>query len=113
MEGYKPDFFEIDSIGIGLGDRELDRPNFLRACLLNPFENKSLDGLKWDEVAIQESWIDDASSEDLSFLMDQLRNAGAIEVASQQIQMKRNDFYSSDISQAHLIDHRRRGGDQI
>ncbi len=85
----KPDFFEIDSIGIGLGHRELVRPNLLRACLLKKFDCKPSDGLKWQEIAVQESWIDDATPEDLSFLVDRLRNAGALEVISQPIQMKK------------------------
>ena len=85
----KPDSFEIYSLGIGLGHRELNRPNFLRVCLLKTLECKFSDCLQLEDIAVQESWIDDASPEDLSFLIDRLRNSGAVEVISQPIHMKK------------------------
>ena len=85
----KPDSFQIDSIGIGLGHRELNRPNLLRACLLKSHEYRSLDFLKWEEIGLQESWIDDASPEDVSFLVGRLRALGALDVITQPIQMKK------------------------
>ncbi len=92
------------AIGVGLGSRPLDRPNLLRLCLAAP---QSL----WPEepdperaatpqtagepapaletVLLQQAQIDDASAEDLAFLADQLRQAGALEVFSQPISMKK------------------------
>ncbi len=89
----KPPFFDIHSIGIGLGHREVNRPNFLRIFLLegNIFSsNKNiLEGPRWEEVVVQQAWVDDSSAEDLSHLSNQLRLFGAIEVISQSIQMKK------------------------
>ncbi len=85
----KPDYFEINSIGVGLGHRELNRPNFLRAYLLKTLESRPSDCLQWEEIGLQESWVDDASPEDISFLIDRLRSLGAIEVITQSIQMKK------------------------
>ncbi len=89
----KPSSLAIDSIGIGLGHKELDRPNLLRIFLLNADEGSSSEKkseiLQWEEVVLQQAWIDDASPEDLAILTTQLRNNGAIEVASQSIQMKK------------------------
>ncbi len=85
----KPDSFQINSIGVGLGHRELNRPNFLRACLLKTLDCTSLNCLTWEEIGLQETWIDDASPEDISFLVDRLRSLGALEVITQSIQMKK------------------------
>ncbi|WP_269622512.1 nickel pincer cofactor biosynthesis protein LarC [Prochlorococcus marinus] len=87
----KPNNLMIDSIGIGLGHRTLDRPNLLRICLLNinHISTKTIEGFIWEEVILQETWIDDSSPEDISFLINQLRESGAIEVSSQAIQMKK------------------------
>ena len=43
-----------------------------------------------DSLLLQEAWIDDASSEDLSQLVSQLRIAGALEVVCNPVQMKKN-----------------------
>ncbi len=89
----RPPCFEVDSIGIGLGHRTLQRPNFLRTCLLREGNTSSGDRLNevinCQEVVIQESWVDDSSPEDLSLLAEQLRGNGALDVSSQLIQMKK------------------------
>ena len=38
---------------------------------------------------VQETWVDDATPEDIAGLVDELRNEGAIDVVSQPIQMKK------------------------
>jgi len=40
-------------------------------------------------IVLQEAWIDDATPEDIAVLIERLRNSGAIEVASQSIDMKK------------------------
>ncbi len=90
---FQPESFLIKSIGVGLGSRSLNKPNFLRVCLLEDNKklilDKSSKGIIRSSVISQEAWIDDSSAEDLAFLMDQLRNNGAIEVVSEPIQMKK------------------------
>ena len=79
------------AIGCGLGHRDLDRPNQLRITQLAPLQSGFGDDLRprWQSLVVQEAWIDDASAEDVAVLVDQLRLAGAWDVASQPIQMKK------------------------
>lgn len=111
------------AVGIGLGSRQLDRPNLLRLVLAEealapPSRSASLEatglpagaGADWPgssgttaagvgaglaETALceilvqQQAQIDDATPEDLAFLADELRCAGALEVFSQPLLMKK------------------------
>ncbi len=89
----QPVSFGVHSIGVGLGHRKLDRPNFLRICEFDDIEtgdsNSSIKGLKWQAIISQEAWIDDSTPEDLAVLIKDLRSAGAIDVVSSPIQMKK------------------------
>lgn len=98
-------------VGVGLGSRHLDRPNLLRLILASSSDSASGspaadgDALNWPAVAPlpseplpgeqlevvlwQQCQIDDASGEDLAFLSEALRAAGALEVFSQPIAMKK------------------------
>jgi len=90
---YKPACFEVLSLGIGLGSKDFKRSNILRICQIRNslVDNchKPIKGLHWQELIIQEAWIDDASPEDLAELASQLKMAGAIEVSSHSVQMKK------------------------
>jgi len=44
---------------------------------------------RWQPLVVQEAWIDDASAEDIALLAEQLRQAGALDVASHALQMKK------------------------
>lgn len=99
------------AVGIGLGSRQLDRPNLLRLVLAQeapvaPAPSPSAlaaavelaDGAAiggametaLPEVLLQQqAQIDDATAEDLAFLADELRRAGALEVFSQPLWMKK------------------------
>ena len=111
------------AVGIGLGSRQLDRPNLLRLVLAAespapPPGSASLAvtglpagasadwpgssgttaaavGAGLAETALgeilvqQQAQIDDATPEDLAFLADELRRAGALEVFSQPLLMKK------------------------
>ncbi len=79
-----------DSIGIGLGSRQLDRANLLRLTLAAaPQDPLSQQPATQDVVLEQQAQIDDATAEDLAFLIQALREAGAKEVFSQPIAMKK------------------------
>lgn len=97
-----------ERVGVGLGTRELDRPNLLRITLASPWAPslpavaraeavrgveapapERLQNERLETVALQQCQIDDASGEDLAFLMDALQRAGALEVFSQPIGMKK------------------------
>lgn len=85
-------------VGVGLGSRTLDRPNLLRLLLAEPI-GWDLGGAAASEgdpaaphcepLLQQQAQLDDASAEDLAFLIEELRGAGAVEVFSQPVQMKK------------------------
>ncbi len=91
----QPSFLGIKTIGVGLGDRKLDRPNFLRVCEIHSRdEAKNADPLKdlflCQKVVVQEAWIDDCNPEDLSVFVNELRSSGAIDVVCQDLSMKKD-----------------------
>ena len=121
------------AVGIGLGSRQLDRPNLLRLVLVAeipafPIRSSrpegagqaAVAGVDWPGASVenaaegvtdqaetlqaetlqaemalpeillqQQAQIDDATPEDLAFLADELRRAGALEVFSQPLWMKK------------------------
>jgi len=79
------------AVGIGLGSRTLDRPNLLRLVLGDPGEGGEEQGVgaRHEPLLQQQAQVDDATAEDLAFLQEQLRAAGALEVFSQPLQMKK------------------------
>tara|TARA_Y100001968_G_C19454308_1_gene771324 strand:+ start:5512 stop:6744 length:1233 start_codon:yes stop_codon:yes gene_type:complete len=91
---HQPEYLEISSIGIGLGSNNLGRPNLVRVCQLNSSTFRELNKSKveyiWQDLISQEAWIDDSSGEDLASLIKELRDAGAIDVSSHCVQMKKN-----------------------
>lgn len=81
-------------VGVGLGTRPLDRPNLLRLWLAQDLEPQNHAGQPGQEPSLelllqQQAQVDDATPEDLAFLVEELRAAGALEVFSQPIQMKK------------------------
>jgi uncharacterized protein (DUF111 family) len=75
------------AIGVGLGTRRLDRANALRLVLAD--SGSALAGEQQESVLVQQAQIDDATAEDLAVLMDALRQAGALDVFSQPLLMKK------------------------
>ena len=83
-----PPLFTPSAIGIGLGHRSLDRPNQVRLMLMQ-VSGQQEPAPRWQPLVVQEAWIDDASAEDIAWLLDRLRQAGALDVACQSLQMKK------------------------
>jgi uncharacterized protein (TIGR00299 family) protein len=85
------------AVGVGLGSRGLDRPNLLRLLVGEPVpaapslqEGPAASGGPVSEpLLVQQAQIDDATAEDLAFLAEALRQAGAVEVFSQPVMMKK------------------------
>ncbi|MFO8238507.1 MAG: nickel pincer cofactor biosynthesis protein LarC [Prochlorococcaceae cyanobacterium] len=90
-------------VGVGLGSRQLDRPNLLRLVLADGIadgdghgdgarggdgEGEGLEP-RLETVLVQQAQIDDATPEDLAFLLEALRQAGALEAFSQPLTMKK------------------------
>jgi len=75
------------AVGVGLGTRQLDRPNLLRLVLADP--PQPVPGELQETLLQQQAQLDDCSAEDLALLMEVLRNAGALEVFHQPLLMKK------------------------
>jgi uncharacterized protein (TIGR00299 family) protein len=76
-----------DRIGVGLGQRQLDRPNLLRLAL--PAVAAVDEPAERQTVLVQQCLIDDMDAEALAFLQEQLRATGALEVFAQPAGMKK------------------------
>ena len=83
-----PASFTPALVGIGLGHRELDRPNLVRLLLDSNVEELA-DVPRWQSLVVQETWLDDATPEDLALLLERLREAGAVDVAAHPLVMKK------------------------
>jgi uncharacterized protein (TIGR00299 family) protein len=77
----EPQDLVVDGVGIGLGHRQLDRPNLLRLMQVQEMPRGD-EAIGWQELVVQEAWIDDASAEDIAHLAESLRQAGALEVVT-------------------------------
>ena len=76
-----------DRVGVGLGQRQLDRPNLLRLAL--PAVAAVDEPAERQTVLVQQCQIDDMDAEGLAFLQEQLRAAGALDVFAQPVAMKK------------------------
>jgi uncharacterized protein (TIGR00299 family) protein len=76
----------VEKIGYGAGSRDLpDRPNLLRVIIGEEELEERL-----ETVTVLEANLDDTNPEWLSFLMDRLFEAGALDVIFCPVQMKKN-----------------------
>lgn len=77
---------KIERIGYGAGTRDLpDQANLLRL-----FVGESANELKSDQVWIVETNLDDVSGEVIGYAMSRLWEAGAVDVYTTAVQMKKN-----------------------
>jgi len=94
VESFKiPYKYSIDSYGVGIGNLELPCPNLVRVLKINSNEEDLIDqkiSPRYEEICIQEAWIDDQTSEEISNLLELFRKEGAYDVSSQTINMKKN-----------------------
>ncbi len=85
--------YSIDSYGVGLGNLNLPCPNLVRILKINSSDENLIDqkiSPRYEEICVQEAWIDDQTSEELSNLIEKFRKGGAYDVSSQTINMKKN-----------------------
>lgn len=80
-----PEQFTIQSVGIGAGKRNYEKPSLLRAMLIvEQAENRG------DSIYKLESNIDDCTGENLGYAMNCLMEAGALDVNYMPVFMKKN-----------------------
>ena len=87
--------YQINSYGVGVGSRKLNFPNLTRVMRIMSqdkkriFQNKNFDNPTFSEISIQEAWIDDQTSEEISSFVQILRDEGALDVSYSAINMKK------------------------
>jgi len=87
----KSDQINIKKIGIGLGSKNISRPNFLRVLLIDENDDYVENNKpSYETIISQEAWIDDSTPEDVAVLIERLRSAGAIDVICYSVDMKKN-----------------------
>ena len=88
----QPDNINIKKIGIGLGSKNISRPNFLRVIVIDMNEDYKDNNNQpvYETIISQEAWIDDSTPEDIAILIERLRSAGAIDVVCYSVDMKKN-----------------------
>ena len=88
-----PSQYKINSYGIGIGHKILPYPNIIRILEINLPEcknNYSKSGPVFEEISIQEAWIDDHSSEEIAFFVEFMRQKGVLDISYKAINMKKN-----------------------
>jgi len=88
-----PSKYSINSYGIGIGHKTLPSPNLLRVLEINLPECKKKyfkNSLLFEEISIQEAWIDDHSSEEIAFFIEFMRQEGVLDISYKAINMKKN-----------------------
>jgi uncharacterized protein (TIGR00299 family) protein len=81
----------IERVGLGAGKRNLpEQPNVLRVLLGETAATGELTGVETDQVWILETNLDDLSAEVIGYCYDSLFAAGAVDVWTAPIFMKKN-----------------------
>ncbi len=81
----------IESIGYGAGNRDLEeQPNILRLLVGESAEAPAAGAFVSDEIEVLETNLDDATGEVVSYCASMLWEAGALDVYTSAIQMKKN-----------------------
>ena len=92
-DGTLPKEFKITRTGLGAGKRNYEKPSILRAFLIEESERNDepeKDEKPANEVTKLEANIDDSTGEELGFAMEQLFEAGALDVFYTSCFMKKN-----------------------
>jgi pyridinium-3,5-bisthiocarboxylic acid mononucleotide nickel chelatase len=76
---------QLQKIGLGAGTKHMVLPNILRLWIGETANNQSL-----EEIWVLETQIDDVNPQVIGYLFDQLLNAGAVDVFTQPVGMKKS-----------------------
>jgi pyridinium-3,5-bisthiocarboxylic acid mononucleotide nickel chelatase len=80
---------KIEQIGYGAGQRDIaERPNILRLLIGEAIEDAAADNA--DQVCVLETNLDDTNGELVGYCISRLWDAGALDVYTTPIQMKKN-----------------------
>jgi pyridinium-3,5-bisthiocarboxylic acid mononucleotide nickel chelatase len=85
----EPPPMKLAKIGLGAGSKDLEIPNILRLWI-GSTEVKSEIELKQETITVLETQIDDLSPQVVAYTLEQLLAAGALDVFTQSIGMKKS-----------------------
>jgi pyridinium-3,5-bisthiocarboxylic acid mononucleotide nickel chelatase len=79
----------IERIGYGAGQKDFTHPNLLR-LLVGESAKPASGGVGGDTIALLETNLDDATGESIGYCIERLWQAGALDVSTTAIAMKKN-----------------------
>ncbi|MGF1588903.1 MAG: nickel pincer cofactor biosynthesis protein LarC [Pleurocapsa sp.] len=86
----EPPAMKLATIGLGAGSRDLEIPNILRLWIGEAAINQPKFKLKQETITVLETQIDDLNPQAVAYTLDQLLTAGALDVFTQSIGMKKS-----------------------
>ena len=89
----EPPAMKLEKVGLGAGSRDLKIPNILRFWIgekIEPLVNSSKVQFTQETVTVLETQIDDLSPQVVAYTLEQLLAAGALDVFTQNIGMKKS-----------------------
>lgn len=86
----EPPAMKLTKIGLGAGSRDLEIPNILRLWIGEAEINQPKFKLKQEIITVLETQIDDLNPQAVAYTLDQLLTAGALDVFTQSIGMKKS-----------------------
>ncbi len=86
----EPPVMKLLKIGLGAGSRDLEIPNILRLWIGEAAANQAETKLKQETITVLETQIDDLSPQIIAYTLEQLLAAGALDVFTQSIGMKKS-----------------------
>jgi pyridinium-3,5-bisthiocarboxylic acid mononucleotide nickel chelatase len=90
-EGFgEPPTMKLLKIGLGAGSKDLEIPNILRLWIGEAAIHQAETKLKQETITVLETQIDDLSPQIIAYTLEQLLAAGALDVFTQSIGMKKS-----------------------
>ena len=86
----EPPAMKLSKIGLGAGSRDLKIPNILRLWIGEAAESKPQKRFKQEIITVLETQIDDLNPQAVAYTLEQLLAAGALDVFTQSIGMKKS-----------------------
>ena len=93
VEFGSPPPMKLEKIGLGAGSRDLAIPNILRLWIGHPVTTDSPDnpqGIRQETIMVLETQIDDLNPQAIAYTLERLLEAGALDVFTQAIVMKKS-----------------------
>lgn len=86
----EPPAMKLTKIGLGAGSKDLAIPNILRLWIGEATENQAKIELQQETITVLETQIDDLSPQVVAYTLEQLLTAGALDVFTQSVGMKKS-----------------------